>query len=89
MLIRAPKHGPVHLLLQSAAKLGSFLDWDRPGLPVISLLAGPVQHFRSAVLDGRRNFVSAELCGKKGFREGPYLDWLAPMQLLPILILRM
>ena len=25
--------------------------WDRPGLPGLSNLAGPIQHFRSAILD--------------------------------------
>ena len=41
----APGHGPVQSLLKSAAGLGFFWhegswDWDRPGLPVLSLLAG-------------------------------------------------
>ena len=39
--------------------------WDKLGLPVLSLLAGPMQHFRAAVLDGWRDRVSAELCGRK------------------------
>ena len=66
----APGHGPVHLLLKSAEKLG-FLrnekawDWDRPGL---SLLAGPIQQYRAAVLERWRDCVSADLCGRKGFR---------------------
>ena len=37
----------------------------------LSLLARSVQHFPSAVLDGWRKCVSAELCGIKGFRGGP------------------
>ena len=56
----APGHGPVHLLLRSAARLG-VLEWDRAGLLVLSLLARPIQHFRAAILDGWRNCVSADL----------------------------
>ena len=41
------------------------------------MLAGPIQHFRAAILDGWRNCVSADLCGWKGFRGGPHLDWRA------------
>ena len=65
-------HGPVHLLLKSAAKVG-FLwkerswGWDRPGLPVLSLFAGPVEHFRAAALDGWRDSVSDDLCARQGF----------------------
>ena len=47
------------------------------GLAVLSLLAGPIQHFGAAVLDGWRDCVSADLCGRKGFRCGPHLDWHA------------
>ena len=47
-------HGPAHLLLESAAEIGfswcSLVPgWDRPGLPVLSVVAGPIQHFRSAI----------------------------------------
>ena len=53
-------HGPAHLLLESAAEIGFSwcsheLGWDRPGLPVLSMVAGPVQHFRSAILDAWRH----------------------------------
>ena len=41
--------------------------WSRPGLPLLSNLAGPVQHFKAAVLDPWRNKVAADLCGRKGF----------------------
>ena len=34
-------HGPAHLLVESAAEIG--FQW----LPVLSNLAGPIQHFRS------------------------------------------
>ena len=38
-------HGPAHLLLESAAEIGffwcsRFLGWDRPGLPVLSMVDG-------------------------------------------------
>ena len=33
-------------------------------------LAGPVQHFRAAVLEAWRKKVSADLCAWKGFRGG-------------------
>ena len=47
-----------------------------------NLLAGPIQHFRAAILDGWRDCVSADLCGRKGVRGGPHLHWHASMQLL-------
>ena len=52
-----PGHGPVHLLSASAAEIGFTWDpvalaWSRPGLPLLSNLAGPVQHFRAAIFDG-------------------------------------
>ena len=80
-------HGPAHLLLESAAEIGfswcSFVPgWDRPGLPVLSMVAGPVQHFRSAILDAWRHKVSMDLCARKGFRGGPFLDVSGTLQLL-------
>ena len=50
------------------------LGWEGPGLPVLSNFAGPVQHFRAAVLEVWRNEVSADLWAGKGFRGGPLLD---------------
>ena len=46
-----PGHGPVHLLSASAAEIGFEWDphalaWIRPGLFLISNLAGPLQHFQ-------------------------------------------
>ena len=75
----SPGHGPVHLLSASAAEVGFGWDplsmgWTRPGLPLVSNLAGPVQHFKAAFLDAWRNEVAADLCGRKGFRCGPLLD---------------
>ena len=51
-----PGHGPIHLLSASAAAIGfrwdpDALAWVRPGLPQLSNLAGPLQHFKAAVLD--------------------------------------
>ena len=56
-------HGPAHLFLESAAEIGffwcsRFLGWDRAGLPVLSMIDGPVQHFRAAILDAWRHKVS-------------------------------
>ena len=83
----SPGHGPIHLLLASAAEIGFRWDplalaWARPGLPVLSNLAGPVQHFKAAILDAWRNKVSADLCSRKGFRGGLLLDVHGSLQLL-------
>ena len=61
--------GPVHLLVDSAAEMGfqwnsHQLGWDRRGLPVSSNLAGPIQHFRAAVLEVWRSKVAADLCAE-------------------------
>ena len=50
----------------SAAEIGFFWDpgilaWVRPGLPPLSNLAGPVQHFKAAILEAWRNKVAADL----------------------------
>ena len=44
--------------------------WSRPGLPLLGNLAGPVQHFKIAILDAWRGKVAADLCS----REGPLQD---------------
>ena len=80
-------HGLVHLLVSSAAEIGFRWDphslaWHRPGLPLLSNLAGPVQHFRAAILDAWQNKAAADLCGRKGFRGGPLLDIRGSLQLL-------
>ena len=72
-------HGPVHLLVDSAAEIG--FQWERLGLPVLSNLAGPVQHFRSAVLESCRSKATPDLCAWKGFRGGPWLDISGTSQL--------
>ena len=82
-----PGHGPIHLLTASAAEIGfqwdpNALAWVRPGLPLLSNLDGPIQHFRAAILDAWRNKVAADLCKRKGFRGGPLLDVHGSLQLL-------
>ena len=72
-----PGHGPVHLLVESAAEIGfvwspEMVGWAREGLPVLSTWAGPVQHFQAAVLEGWRRKVSADLCAGKGVRGDPW-----------------
>ena len=51
-------------------------------MPVLSNLAGPIQHLRAAALEGWRGKVSADLCIRKGFRGGPRLDIDGILQLL-------
>ena len=58
------------------------LAWSRPGLPLLSNLAGPLQHFKAAIVDAWRSKVAADLCGRKGFRGGPLLDVHGSLQLL-------
>ena len=48
----------------------------------LSNLAGPIQHFRSAILDAWRIKVAADLCARGGFRGGPLLDLPGSHQLL-------
>ena len=68
-------HGPVHLLLISAAELGFAWDgaeqgWVRVSLPRLRMMSGPVQHFYSSILAALRFSVFAELPERKGFRGG-------------------
>ena len=68
-------HGPADLLVESAAEIGfvwspDMVCWVWEGLPVLSNLAGPIHHFRAAVLEGWRGKVSADLCARNCFREG-------------------
>ena len=53
-----------------------------PGLPLLSNLAGPIQHLKAAILDAWRNKVAADLCGREGFRGWPVLDVHGSLQLL-------
>ena len=84
----SPAHGgPSHLLLQSAEELGFFWDseqagWIRPGLPPLRMMAGPIQHFRSAICQAWQSKVAADLCKRKGFRSGFGVDIYGSHQLL-------
>ena len=68
----AQGHGPVHLLLISAAELGFAWDgnehgWVRVSLPPLRMMTGPVHHFRSAILEAWRFHVFAKLSERKDF----------------------
>ena len=68
----AKGHGPVHLLLISAAEMGFAWDgeeegWVRVALPPLRMLTGPVQHFYSSILDAWRCGISARLSERKVF----------------------
>ena len=81
-----PGHGPIHLISTSAAEIGfrwnpDALAWVRPGLPMLSNLAGPIQHFKTAILDAWRNKIASDLCGREGFRGEPLLDVHGSLQL--------
>ena len=55
----------------------------RLGLPVLSMVAGPVQAFFGLpflMLGGIR--YPMDLCARKGFRGGPFLDVFGTLQLL-------
>ena len=82
-----PGHGPIHLLSSGAAEIGfrwnpDALAWVRPGVPLLSNLAGPFQHLKAAILDAWRDKVSVDLCVRRGFRGGPLLDIHGSLQLL-------
>ena len=71
-------HGPVHLLLISAAELGFAWDgaeqgWVRVSLPPLRQMTGPVQHFYFSFLDACS--VSAKLFERKGFRGVEHADF--------------
>ena len=70
----AQGHGPIHLLLISAAELGFAWDGDEKGwvrvyLPPLRMMTGLVQHFYSSILDAWRFSVFAKLSKRKGFLE--------------------
>ena len=82
-----PGHGPLHLVVESAGVVGFSWDavssvWCRPGLPGLSLLAGPYQHFKAAIWDAWKSKVSFDMCQRQGFRGGPLLDIAGSLQLL-------
>ena len=55
------------------------MGWYRPGLPLLCNLAGPVQHFKAAILDAGRG---VDLCSREDFWCGPLLDIFGSSQLL-------
>ena len=67
-------HGPVHLLLFSAAELGF--------LPPPRMMTGPVQLFHSSILDAWRFSVFSKLSERKSFLGGEYADFQRSLQLL-------
>ena len=76
---------PLTCLWKAPLRLGLFsllIWWVRDGLRVLSILSRLIQHIRSAVLEGWRSDVSADLCAGKGFRGGPWLDIDGTLQLL-------
>ena len=46
------------------------------------MMAGPVQHFRSAILEAWRFHVFAKLSERKGFWRGEFADFQGSLQLL-------
>ena len=80
-------HGPVHLLLASATEIGFAWDGDEHGwlgvaLHPLRMLTGPVQHFRSAILQAWQLTVTAQLAERKGFRRVELADIKGSLQLL-------
>ena len=51
---------------------------------VLSNLAGPIQHFRAAVLEAWSGKVTDELCVRKGFRGGPGWILMVPCSSLTL-----
>ena len=83
----AQGHGPVHLLLISAAEIGFAWDgdekgWVRVSLPPLRMMAGPIQHFRTAILDAWHFHVFSKLSERKGFRGVEFADLKGSLQLL-------
>ena len=83
----AQGHGPVHLLLISAAEIGFTWDsgehgWLRVSLPPLRMMAGPIQHFRSAILDAWHFHVFSRLSERKGFWGVSFADLKGSLQLL-------
>ena len=74
-------------MIASAGRVGfrwdpSMPGWERHGPPGLSNLAGPIQHFRSAILSAWRDKISGGFCVRNGFRGGPLLDVRGSHQLL-------
>ena len=78
-----PGHGPVHMFVDSTEigfqRDSRQLGWERPWLPVLSNLAGPIQHFRAAVLDAWRSKAVG------GFWNGFLLEKVEGQRAVPVL----
>ena len=82
----AQVHGPVHLLLTSAAEL--VFAWDgeengrvRASLPPLRRTTRPTQHFYSSILDAWQFRTSALLAERQGFRGAKIVDFRGSLQL--------
>ena len=83
----AQGHGPVHLLLISAAEIGFAWDggengWVRVSLPPLRMMSGPIQHFRTAILEAWHFHVFSKLSERKGFSGVEFADLKGSLQLL-------
>ena len=83
----AQGHGPVHLLLISAAELGFALDgsergWVRVSLPPLRMMTGPIQHHLSAILEAWHFHVFARLSERRGFLGVEFADLKGSLQIL-------
>ena len=56
--------------------------WVRVSLPPLRMMAGPIQHFRSAILEAWRFHVFARVSERKGFRGVEFADFQGFLQLL-------
>ena len=59
-------HGLAHLLSVSVLRLFFRWDplamgWSRPGLPLLGDLAGPIQHFKTAILAAWRKTIFCKI----------------------------
>ena len=83
----AQGHGPVHLLLISAAEIGFAWDgdekgWVRVSLPPLRMMTGPIQHFRTVILEAWHFHVLSKLSERKGFWGAEFADLTGSLQLL-------
>ena len=83
----AQGHGPVHLLLTSAAEVGFAWDggekrWVMPSLPPLRMTTGPTQQFCSSILEAWRYRVFAKLADREGFRCAEFVDQKGSLQLI-------
>ena len=74
-----PNPSPNSFMQQSGRKTSRT---QSPRLPVLSNLAGPIQHFKYAILNAWRDKVAADFCAREGCRGGPLLDIAGTLQLL-------